>query len=54
MPKSILDRSFHYVPAASTDIRRTFARVRREQKAREAAVRQPDQPKVAAIGGRRK
>jgi len=28
--KSILDPSFHYVPAAKTDLRKTFARVRRE------------------------
>jgi hypothetical protein len=30
--KSILDRSFRYTPSAETDLRRTFARVRREQK----------------------
>jgi hypothetical protein len=29
--KSILDKSFKYTNAASTDIRKTFARVRREQ-----------------------
>ena len=35
--KSLLDPSFKYVPAASTDIRKTFARIRREQaKANEA------------------
>lgn len=28
--KSILDRSFRYVPSAQTDLRKTFARVRRE------------------------
>lgn len=28
--KSILDPSFHYTNSASTDIRKTFARVRRE------------------------
>jgi hypothetical protein len=28
--KSILDPSFNYTPAASTDLRKTFARVRRE------------------------
>ncbi len=28
--KSILDPTFVYVPSASTDIRRTFARVRQE------------------------
>lgn len=30
--KSILDPTFRYVPAAQTDIRKTFARVRREMK----------------------
>lgn len=30
--KSILDRSFQYTPAAQTDLRKTFARLRREQK----------------------
>jgi hypothetical protein len=29
--KSILDPAFRYVPAASTDIRKTFRRIRREQ-----------------------
>ncbi len=29
-PKSILNRAFRYTPAAKTDIRRTFARARRE------------------------
>jgi hypothetical protein len=33
MPKSLLDPAFKYVPAAETDLRRTFARIRREQKA---------------------
>ena len=28
--KSILDPSFRYVPSTSTDLRKTFARVRRE------------------------
>jgi hypothetical protein len=30
--KSILDPTFNYTPAASTDIRKTFARVRREMR----------------------
>lgn len=37
--KSILDRSFHYTPARLTDIRRTFRRVRTEQKAQAEAER---------------
>lgn len=32
--KSILNPTFKYVPAAATDIRKTFARLKREQKAR--------------------
>lgn len=40
--KSILDPTFHYVSAAQTDLRKTFARIRREQaKAKEAAVPVP-------------
>lgn len=34
-PRSILDKSFTYRNAASTDIRETFERIRREQKAKE-------------------
>jgi hypothetical protein len=30
--KSILDRSFRYTPSGQTDLRKTFARVRREQR----------------------
>jgi hypothetical protein len=30
--KSILDPSFRYTPSAGTDLRKTFARVRREQR----------------------
>jgi hypothetical protein len=40
--KTILDRSFRYVPSHETDIRKTFERIRRE---REAAAR----PKTAAV-----
>jgi plasmid stabilization system protein ParE len=36
--KSILDRSFQYTPAAQTDLRRTFKRIREEQKKRAAAA----------------
>jgi len=35
--KSILDPSFHYTPSVETDIRKTFARIRREQRDRERA-----------------
>lgn len=33
--KSLLDPTFRYVPSNQTDIRKTFARVRREMRARE-------------------
>jgi hypothetical protein len=33
--KSILDPTFHYTPSTSTDLRKTFARVRREMRKRE-------------------
>lgn len=32
--KSILDPTFRYTPSANTDLRKTFARIRREQKNR--------------------
>jgi hypothetical protein len=33
--KSLLDPTFRYVPSSQTDIRKTFARVRREMRTRE-------------------
>ena len=36
--KSLLDPSFKYVPSASTNIRRTFARIRKEQALQRATV----------------
>lgn len=30
--KSILDPTFQYIPSVETDIRKTFARIRREQR----------------------
>ncbi len=35
--KSILDPAFRYVPSGETDLREAFARIRREQRAREQA-----------------
>lgn len=46
--KSILDRSFRYVPSHATDIRKTFERIRREQ---EAA--QPQASAVVALKQRK-
>jgi len=48
--KSILDRSFRYVPSHATDIRKTFERIRREQEAsqsRAPAVVELKQKKTA-------
>jgi len=33
--KSILDPTFRYTPSVQTDLRKTFARIRREQRAAE-------------------
>jgi hypothetical protein len=30
--KSILNRSFRYTPSSATDLRKTFAKIRREQR----------------------
>ena len=35
--KSLLDPTFRYVPSNQTDIRKTFARVRREMRQRDRA-----------------
>jgi hypothetical protein len=34
--KSILDRSFRYVPSIHTDLRKTFARIRSERQLKQA------------------
>jgi hypothetical protein len=36
--KSILDPQFHYTPSVDTDLRKTFARIRREQRRAQEAV----------------
>ena len=36
--KSILDPSFRYTPSAETDLRKTFARIRREQRRAQTSV----------------
>ena len=35
--KSILDRSFRYTPSVETDLRKTFARIRRKQREADTA-----------------
>lgn len=44
--KSLLDPEFRYTSAANTNIRRTFARIRKEQRA--AAARTPEQAQIEA------
>lgn len=45
--KSILDRSFRYTPSAETDLRKTFARIRRDQ--RRGAAEPDAAPNVARL-----
>ena len=52
--KSILDPSFRYTPSVQTDIRKTFARIRREQRAHEPRIeRDESMHNVLAILPRR-
>lgn len=54
--KSILDPSFRYTPSAGTDLKKTFARIRRERAAaekREAEQRAEAVNKVAPIARRK-
>ena len=36
--KSILDRSFRYIPSHATDVRKTFERIRKEREAKVAPM----------------
>ena len=47
--KSLLDPTFRYVPSSQTDIRKTFARVRREMRQRPRAPEGLPPPKLAVI-----
>jgi hypothetical protein len=40
--KSILDRSFRYTPSVETDLRKTFARIRRKQRDKQRAIATAD------------
>ena len=47
--KSILDRSFRYTSSVETDLRKTFARIRREQRAQQQIRAQADAEALAKI-----
>jgi len=49
--KSILDPTFRYTPSVQTDVRKTFARIRRELAARDAksVAEAPSPPNVLAL-----
>ena len=50
--KSLLDPTFKYVPSVETDIRKTFARVRREARRQPPALSPNDRAsKVAVLFG---
>lgn len=54
--KSILDPSFKYVDSTSTDLRKTFARVRREQAiatGKLVAVAKPAAPSIIPLKQRK-
>lgn len=47
--KSILDRSFRYTPSNETDLRKTFARIRREQRMQERARAQSEPKRITLL-----
>jgi hypothetical protein len=51
--KSLLDPSFVYTPSTSTNLRKTFARVRRELRKEAAAAEAEAKAKVAPLFDRR-
>ena len=54
--KSILDPSFRYVSSSNTDLRKTFARIRRQQQAtvERMPARDTRKPYVVSFGSARK
>lgn len=54
--KSLLDPTFKYVPSVETDIRKTFARVRREARREATSVLPPRDraPNIALLFGEKK
>lgn len=54
--KSILDHKFHYTNSVQTDLKKTFARVRREicrLEQADAAIKEEESKKVLQIAARR-
>ena len=47
--KSILDPSFRYTPSAGTDLRKTFARIRREQQKQDQTGRSGAEAKTNVL-----
>jgi len=47
--KSILDRSFRYTRSVETDLRKTFARIRREQRAQQQSRVQTDAEALSKV-----
>ena len=47
--KSILDRSFRYTSSVETDLRKTFARIRREQRAQQTSSTRIDGETLANV-----
>jgi hypothetical protein len=47
--KSILDRSFRYTSSAATDLRKTFDRIRREQRRQPMAQALSNAPVAATV-----
>ncbi len=47
--KSILDRSFRYTSSVETDLRKTFARIRREQRATQQSTTQANAEALAKV-----
>lgn len=51
--KSILDPTFKYIPAAKTNVKATFARIRREQAAAKVLQEAEVTVKVTPIRGKK-